>query len=365
MNLLRRRFSPLLFAAAMAACDSPATVQPEGSLAITPADPVVVFGDSAKVTAIHRDAAGTVLPPRTVTWSSSAPEIVSVNGAGVLRAHGWGTAKITATDGGQTAWVAVTVGPRPPAVTGIALASSRVNVDAADAAQHFLVAVQADRGVAALNLTVEAVRRGVSAPQSHACSAPAAPASGTSRAGAWQCTILVPRGSAAGTWNLKSLSVTDSLGKSTAYHQESDPFVIGLAAAGLARSFEVESANEDLAPPALTSVVIQPATVKLGTSGQSVQITFTATDAGTGLFRGASGLSLGPGPATMDCESAPPAGVGAHTSTFTCSRFISGNSATGTFLLEIELVDRARNRWRFSSAQLQAAGFPHQVVVTQ
>ncbi|HEY0025723.1 MAG TPA: Ig-like domain-containing protein [Longimicrobium sp.] len=364
MNLLRWRFLPLLLAAAMAACDSPATVQAGGTLAITPADPVVTFGDSAKVTAVHRDAAGTVLPFRPVTWSSSAPEIVSVNGAGVLRAHGWGTAKITATDGGQTAWVAVTVGPRPPAVTGIALSSSQVNVDAGDAAQHFLVAVQADRGVAALGLTVEAVRRGVSAPQSHACSAPAAPASGTSRAGTWQCTILVPRGSAAGTWNLKSLSVTDSLGKTTAYH-ESSLIATGLAAAGLARSFEVESANEDLAPPVLTSVVLQPPAVKLGTSGQTVQITFTASDAGTGLFSGASGLSPGPGPGTMDCGSAPSAGVGAQTSAFTCSRFIPANSGAGTYLLEIELVDRARNRWRFSSAQLQAAGLPHEVVATQ
>lgn len=363
MNLPRWRFLPVLLAA-MAACDSPATVLAEGTLAITPADPVVVFGDSAKVTAIHRDAAGTVLPPRTVSWSSSAPEIVSVNAAGVLRGHGWGTAKITATGGGQTAWVVVTVGPRPPAVTGIVLSSSRVNVDAADAAQHFLVTVQADRGVAALGLTVEAVRRGVSAPQSHACSAPAAPASGISRAGTWQCTILVPRGSAAGTWNLKSLSVTDSLGKTSAYH-ESSLIATGLAAAGLARSFEVESANEDLAPPVLTSVVMQPTTVKLGTSGQSVQITFTAKDAGTGLLRGAAGLSPGPGPATMQCDSAPSAGVGAQTSTFTCSQLLSGNSVTGTFLLEIELVDTARNRWRFSSAQLQAAGFPHEVVVTQ
>jgi hypothetical protein len=364
MILPRWRFSPLLLAAAMAACDSPATVPAEGTLAITPADPVVVFGDSAKVTAIHRDEAGTVLPPRTVTWSSSAPEIVSVNGAGVLRAHGWGTAKITATGGGQTAWVVVTVGPRPPAVTGIALSSSQVNVDAGDATLHFLVAVQADRGVAALDLTVEAVRRGVSAPQSHQCSAPAAPASGSSRGGSWRCTIHLPRASAAGTWNLKSLSVTDSLGKTTAYH-ESSLIATGLGAAGLARSFEVESANEDLVPPVLTSVVMQPTTVNIATSGQSVQITFTASDAGTGLLRGAAGLGPGPGPATMQCDSAPLAGVGAQTSTFTCSQAISGLSATGTFLLEIELTDRARNRWRFSSAQLQAAGFPHQVTVTK
>lgn len=353
MNLPRWRFSPLLLVAAMAACDSPATVQPEGTLAITPADPVVVFGDSAKVTAVHRDAAGTVLPPRTVAWSSSAPEIVSVSGTGVLRAHGWGTVRITAVDGAQTAWVSVTVGPRPPALTGIVLSSSRVNVDTADATLHFGVAVQADRGVAALNLTVEAVRRGVSAPQSHQCFAPAAPASGTSRAGTWQCTIHLPRGSAAGTWNVKSLSLTDSLGKIT------------LAGGGPGRSFEVESANEDLTPPVLTSVVMQPTTVNIATSGRTVEIIFSATDAGTGLSSGAAGLSPGPGPLALHCERAPAEGVGARTSTFTCSKFISGNSVTGTFLLEIELVDRARNRWRFSSAQLQAAGHPHQVTVTK
>jgi hypothetical protein len=359
MNLVRRRFSPLLLAAAMAACDSPATVEPDATLAITPANPVVVFGDSAKVTAIHRDAAGTVLAPRTVTWSSSAPEIVSVNQAGLLQAHGWGTARITATGGGQTAWVPVTVGPRPPKVTGVTLSSSRLNVDATDATVHFMVAVQADRGVAALNLTVEAERRGVSAPQSHACSAGPAPVSGTSRAGTWRCTIQLPRASAAGTWNLKSLSVADSLDKTTAYHESR------LIATELARSFEVESAPDDLAPPVLTSLVVQPTTVNVATSGRSVQVTFTATDAASGLLRGVVGWSTDPWFSTTACDLAPSEGEGAQTASFTCSFFVPANSAPETRALQIVLVDRARNRWVFASPQLQTAGFPHAVTITR
>ena len=364
MNLARWSLCPLLLAAVMAACDSPATVQPEATLAITPANPVVVFGDSAKVTAVHRDAAGTVLPPRTVAWSSSAPEIVSVNQAGLLRAYGWGTARITAVDGGQTAWVLVTVGPRPPAVTDITLSSSRLTVDATDATVHFSVAVQADRGVAALNLTVEAERRGVSGPQSHACSAGAKPASGTSRAGTWQCTIQIPRSSAAGTWNLKSLSVTDSLGKITAYH-ESHLIGTGLAAAGLARSFQVESPNEDLTPPALKSVVVRPAAVNIAASAQPVEFTFTATDATSGVMRGWLGVNTGNSVYGTACDSAPIEGVGAQTATFTCSILIPTNSNPGTWGLQIELVDRARNRWVFSTAQLQTAGFPHAITVTR
>ena len=353
MNLVRRRFSPLLLAAAMAACASPATVEPDATLALSPADPVVVFGDSTKVVAVYRDAAGTVLPPRTVTWSSSAPEIVSVNKTGRLIAHGWGTVRITATDGAQTAWVPVTVAPRPPAVTGVTPSPSRLNVDAADATVHMLVAVQADRGVAALSLTVEAVRRGVSAPQSHACSAPAAPASGTSRAGTWRCTIQLPRASAAGTWNVKSISVTDSLGKIT------------LAGGGPGRSFEVESANEDLTPPVLKSLVVQPTTVNVATSGRAVQVTFTATDAASGVLRAVVGWSTDPWFTTTACDLAPPEGEGAQTANFTCSFFVPANSAPETRALQIVLVDRARNRWVFASPQLQTAGFPHAVTITR
>jgi hypothetical protein len=201
----------------------------------------------------------------------------------------------------------------------------------------------------------------VSAPQSHACSAPVTPASGTSRAGTWRCTIQLPRASAAGTWNLKSVSVTDSLGKTTTHH-ENQLIGIGLAAAGLARSFQVESANEDLTPPVPKSLVVRPGTLKAGTAAR-VELTFSAADAGTGLLRGSASLGTGPWNPFTSCGSTPWEGEGAQAATFTCS-ILLGSSASGAWPIQIELVDRARNRWVFSSAQLQATGFPHEIPVT-
>jgi len=61
------------------------------------------------VTPTLKDASGIVLSGHTVTWSSSAANIAKVSSSGVVTAVGAGTASITASSGGQSGQVSVTV----------------------------------------------------------------------------------------------------------------------------------------------------------------------------------------------------------------------------------------------------------------
>ena len=75
----------------------------------------------------NKKLGATVLPPnasvKTVTWKSSAPEVVSVDEDGVLTALSVGSAVITVTtdDGGKTGTCVVTVKPKVINVTGVSL----------------------------------------------------------------------------------------------------------------------------------------------------------------------------------------------------------------------------------------------------
>lgn len=70
-------------------------------------------GDTARVAAVLADAAGNVLTDRVVTYSSSAPGVLSVTPAGELTGVTGGTAVVTAAAGGRTADIAVTVKSLP------------------------------------------------------------------------------------------------------------------------------------------------------------------------------------------------------------------------------------------------------------
>jgi glucose/arabinose dehydrogenase len=89
-------------------------------------------GGTVQVTAEARDTAGNVMPDEAFTWASSAAEVATVSGAGLITAVGEGQADITATDGDVTGTLTVTVtaptGP-PPAggdTVGLELIASGV-----------------------------------------------------------------------------------------------------------------------------------------------------------------------------------------------------------------------------------------------
>ncbi len=82
------------------------------TVAVTPSPANMVVGTSQRFAAELRDASGRVLEGRTITWSSSAPAVLTIDGTGAARALTAGTAEVTATSEGRrgTATVRVVAG---------------------------------------------------------------------------------------------------------------------------------------------------------------------------------------------------------------------------------------------------------------
>jgi uncharacterized protein YjdB len=92
---------------------------PVATVAVTPAAPSVAVAKTVTLTATVKDAAGTVLTNRVVSWTSSAAGIAGVSSAGVVTGVATGTASITATSEGKSASVTVTVTPKATVIIPI------------------------------------------------------------------------------------------------------------------------------------------------------------------------------------------------------------------------------------------------------
>jgi eukaryotic-like serine/threonine-protein kinase len=92
---------------------APPAVDPAivASVDIADVRPLTV-GESARVTASARNAAGDPAPGAAIEWSSSNPSVASITQEGMLTARGAGSATIRASAGGRTADRAVTVRAR-------------------------------------------------------------------------------------------------------------------------------------------------------------------------------------------------------------------------------------------------------------
>jgi Bacterial Ig-like domain (group 2)/Galactose oxidase, central domain/Kelch motif len=96
---------------------SPAT--PVGAVTVTPNPATVEVGSTVQLTAALEDANGNSLTGRTVTWTTDAAGVATVNGSGLVSGVAIGSAKIAATSEGKsdTATVTVTAAtsePLPP-----------------------------------------------------------------------------------------------------------------------------------------------------------------------------------------------------------------------------------------------------------
>jgi uncharacterized protein YjdB len=85
-------------------------------------------GQTSQLSATARDAGGSILGGRTVTWTSSAPSIASVSATGVVTANAAGTSVINATVSGVVGSLPMTVNtpvvsPPPPPPTGSSIAT--------------------------------------------------------------------------------------------------------------------------------------------------------------------------------------------------------------------------------------------------
>jgi uncharacterized protein YjdB len=104
--------------ALLVACSSPTgpaeTGGPGGSarvasVAIEPAGTSLTVGNTLQLTVVLHDASGNALTNRTISFASSNASVLSVDGAGLVRALAEGKATITATSDGKSGQAVISV----------------------------------------------------------------------------------------------------------------------------------------------------------------------------------------------------------------------------------------------------------------
>src|SRR6185295_6603066 len=99
---------------------------PVASVTVTPTSASVPQGQTVQLSATPKDANGTALTGRVVTWSSSNTAVASVNASGLVTSGAAGSATITATSEGKTGTSAITVTIVPVASVTVTPASAGV-----------------------------------------------------------------------------------------------------------------------------------------------------------------------------------------------------------------------------------------------
>ena len=128
---LTRRVSMTAALLALAACGGGEAAAPKvvATVDVAPLTVNIAPGQSTPLTATAREASGAAISGRAVSWTSSAPSIVTVSAGGVLTGVSEGTATVTASVDGRTGSASVVV--RTP-IAAIVLYAQH---DAADARQ--------------------------------------------------------------------------------------------------------------------------------------------------------------------------------------------------------------------------------------
>ncbi len=99
---------------------------PVASLSVALAQTSVVIGQTTTATATPRDAGGTVLTGRAITWSSDNTAVATVSATGLVTAVSTGAARIIAGSEGQSGSATVTITVPPVASVAVSLSSSSI-----------------------------------------------------------------------------------------------------------------------------------------------------------------------------------------------------------------------------------------------
>ncbi len=111
-----------------AAASIDVSVAPVATVQVTPATPSVAINATVQLTAVLRDANGTTLTGRPITWSSTDSTRAQVNSTGLVLGIAAGPVTIRATSEGITGSAAATVTAAAVATVTVAPASSNIVV---------------------------------------------------------------------------------------------------------------------------------------------------------------------------------------------------------------------------------------------
>src|SRR5438445_460839 len=288
---------------------------PVASVVVSPAAANVSVGGTTPLSATPKDAAGSVLTGRAVTWTSSNPAIATVSATGLVTGVAAGSATITATSEGKTGSAAVTVSVVPVAsvtvspVTPVVLVGATVPLTATlkDAAGNVLsgrsvtwssnapaIATVSSTGlvtgVAAGAATIIATSEGKAATAAvtvnlvPVASVSVSPASAGMPLGQWvqlTATLLDANG-----MPLTSRSITWASTAPAVAAVSTGGLVTGVAVGAATITATSEGQSGTAAVTVTAASPVQPATVLdlavASTTDSSVTLTFTEVDDGTG-----------------------------------------------------------------------------------
>jgi uncharacterized protein YjdB len=100
------------------------TVPPVASVSVSPTSATVLVGQTVQLIATPKDANGSTLIGRVVTWASSAPGVETVSASGLVTGVAAGTATLTATSEGKSGTATVTTTGVPVALVTVSPASA-------------------------------------------------------------------------------------------------------------------------------------------------------------------------------------------------------------------------------------------------
>jgi len=102
------------------------TPVPVASVSVSPASASILSGQTVQLTATPKDANGSPLTGRVVTWATSSTTVATVSASGLVTAKAAGSATITATSEGKSGTASVTVTVAPVATVTVSPASASV-----------------------------------------------------------------------------------------------------------------------------------------------------------------------------------------------------------------------------------------------
>src|SRR5207253_2276562 len=107
------------------------TPAPVATVSVSPATANVLIGATVQLMATPKDANGTPLSGRVVTWASNNQAVATVSASGLVTAQAVGTATITATSEGKSGTASITVTPVPVAAVTVSPASQTIQTGGA------------------------------------------------------------------------------------------------------------------------------------------------------------------------------------------------------------------------------------------
>ena len=180
--------------------------------------------------------------------------------------------------------------------------------------------------------------------------------SGTVTDGIYTATATIPRNAEAGIWTVQA-DVYDDLSNSSSLYP------VDLVALGFPSTVVVSSAVSDTTPPVLSSLSLNPNSVDVGASAQTITFTARIQDDLSGFSYGYLVLRS---PSKRQSVSGSWVRVSGTTmdGVYTAMATIPKNAEAGTWTVRADMYDGLSNPKSLSPGELVALGFPSTVVVS-